>query len=129
MLTKLKDPVFLRRIRRGLVTVALSLGAILGTLLVGLGIAYLGIWLGGSVDAFSAFADKAAPFLLVWRLGLYTVVTHLWLTLYRPRLMEFVSRDDDGGQEAMTILRRVEWGFIIVVTLLEIHNLNQWWSS
>lgn len=80
----------------------------------------------GSLSAFQSVMDAAAPWLLLWRLGLYAGGFLIWRYRMRPRTVARLCEDRDGGQVAYARLVRLERHVLVVMALIEIYNLYNW---
>lgn len=114
--------------RHRLILVAIILGSTMTALLLGIGIAYTGIYLAGSVEGFQAFMQRAAIGFLLWRVSLYGLGIYLYLCRYRPTFIAQIKqlRDLDDQRQALKNLRYLEYLMLGVIALIEAYNLGDW---
>lgn len=89
-------------------------------------IASVAISMLGSLTAFRAAMHVAAPWLFLWRCGLYALGFVLWRYRLRPRTVARLRHDQDGGQAAYAMLVRLERHVLVVLALIELYNLYNW---
>lgn len=100
--------------------------ALVATFLVAGFIVTVGVRLAGSLTAWQAAMDSAAPLLLGWRLVVYGVLGWLWLRHWRPRVLATLVEDRDGGAKARHTLVRLERLVLGIVVALEMINATKW---
>lgn len=101
--------------------VVLVLVFLLGSLL-----ASLGIQLMGSRAAFDAAKQAALPWLFLWRWACYAGLAVGWIRLWKPRVVQRLNEDRDGGQAARQRLARLEYLAIGALVCIELFNLIDW---
>ena len=89
-------------------------------------IASIGVRMAGSLPAWQAAMDRAAPLLLGWRLGVYGAVAWLWLHRWKSRVLARIADDKDGGELARQKLRRLEFISVGFIAVLELINVSNW---
>jgi hypothetical protein len=98
-------------------------------ILLGLSIVYVGSHLTGGLDEYGQMMLSAAPTLLVWRFLLYASAVALWLGRFRMQVVQWLMQDEDGGQEGLRQLRRLEYAAVAFVLLIELYNLAAAWGQ
>ncbi|MBZ9559075.1 MULTISPECIES: hypothetical protein [unclassified Modicisalibacter] len=86
----------------------------------------LGIHLMESREAFEAARRAALPWLFLWRWACYATLVTAWVRLWKPRVLERLAEDDDGGVAARQRLGRIERLAIGVMAGIELLNLIDW---
>src|SRR5690554_74934 len=77
----------------------------------------------GGLEAHHSAWQAAWPWLLAWRLSLYTALALVWWRKVRPRAVARLRRDHDDGRQALTKLRRLELMALGILALIEVTNL------
>lgn len=114
--------------RPSLTSLCIVGAATLGVLIFGLAIVYIGSRMTGSLEGYGRFLSASAPAFLVWRALIYLLMVAVWLGRLRPRVMQLLIQDDDGGREGIARLKRLEYVAVGFVVLVELYNLNTAWG-
>lgn len=101
--------------------VVLLLVFMLGNLLASLNIHWM-----GSRAAFDAAKQAALPWLFLWRWACYAGLIVGWIRLWKPRVVQRLNEDDDGGEAARHRLTRLERLVVGAMVGVELFNLIDW---
>jgi hypothetical protein len=91
-------------------------GLIVTMLAVGAMITVVGIWSSGGVERWQAALFSAAPYLLIWRVFVYSITAGFWYATYR-------MYQDKGDTEAVGRMKRIGIFGILLILFIEVPKL------
>lgn len=100
--------------------------AVVLVFLLGGMLASIGIHLMGSRAAFEAAKQAALPWFFLWRWACYAGLIACWVHVGKPRVVQRLNEDADGGEAARHRLTRLERLVIGVMVCIELFNLIDW---
>jgi hypothetical protein len=91
-------------------------GLVITMLIVAAMITLVGTWVSGGVEQWSAAMFSAAPYLLVWRILVYSFAAGFWYSAYRA----YQAKDDTF---AVGRMKRIGFLGIILILFIEVPKL------
>jgi len=103
-------------------SVAMFLIGLFGLIIIAFLVNMLGIHVTGTVDNWQRYLSQNAPYFLMWRLALYSLIVAGWLWVKQRIVAREYSKDEQSNTALKQRVLRIEIATVVAFLALETSN-------